>query len=192
MAGEFARRYRLAFGAAAPQDAQGFVDRKNAIMYLKEFPAGSRGQSKLGLAIHEAVHLFSHPAGRSNRLRATAYTFLGEGLLEGLTQTITEDIQTAQGIRPMRESWQAYKEYVPIAREICRIFTRATVGDAFFNGNLNNLFQAILHRWGHDQFRKLQTLTNQKKTTNALQLLRSLEQAYAKRPRVSEFRWAFK
>jgi len=192
MAGDFANKYTGIFGGTAPKDAQGFVDRKNAIMYLKEFPAGSRAKSKLGLALHEAVHLFSHPAGRSRLLRSTAYAFLGEGLLEGLTQAITEDIQKAQGIRPMRENWQAYKEYVPVAREICRIFTRTALGDAYFNGNLNNLFQAILHRWGHDQFRKVQALTNRKKTDDALQLARSLENAYAKRPKVSELRWVFR
>jgi hypothetical protein len=99
IAGEFARRYGEIFNTPVPANAQGFVDRRNAIIYLKEFPAGNVGKSKVGLALHEAVHLFSHPAGKSNHLRGSAYLFLGEGLLEGLTQAITEDIQTAQGLR---------------------------------------------------------------------------------------------
>jgi hypothetical protein len=184
IAGEFARRYGEIFNTPVPANAQGFVDRRNAIIYLKEFPAGNVGKSKVGLALHEAVHLFSHPAGKSNHLRGSAYLFLGEGLLEGLTQAITEDIQTAQGLRALRERWQAYKEYVPVAREIIRIFTPAVVGDAYFRGNLNNLLQAIIQRWGHSQFRKVQALTNGKKTNEALQLIRSLEQVHSNRPRI--------
>jgi hypothetical protein len=42
-------------------------------MVLKEFPARNFGKTKAGLALHEAVHLFSHPAGKSNHIRATAY-----------------------------------------------------------------------------------------------------------------------
>jgi outer membrane protein OmpA-like peptidoglycan-associated protein len=55
------QRYRAVFGAPPPADAQGFVDRRSATIYLKEFPAGNVGKSLVGLALHEAVHLFSHP-----------------------------------------------------------------------------------------------------------------------------------
>ena len=75
--GEFAGKYNGIFGQSPPTDAQGFVDRASATIYLREFPARNFNQTKAGLALHEAVHLFSHPPGRSNRLRATAY-----GLLE--------------------------------------------------------------------------------------------------------------
>ena len=194
MDGEFARRYRTIFNTPVTADAQGFVDRRNATIYLKEFPAGSRGKSKVGLALHEAVHLFSHPAGKSNHLRGSAYGFLGQGLLEGLTQAITEDIQTAQGIRSLPERWQPYREFVPIAREIIRIFTPAVVGNAYFGGNLNNLFQAIEQRWTYREFRRVQTFTDQRRTNEALQLIRTLEQAYLNRPRptIHQFRWIFR
>lgn len=51
-------RYRAVFGAPVPADVQGFVDRRNATIYLKEFPARNWDKSKVGLALHEAVHLF--------------------------------------------------------------------------------------------------------------------------------------
>lgn len=192
--GAFARRYRAVVKKPVPADAQGFVDRRNATIYLKEFPAGNLGKSKVGLALHEAVHLFSHPPGKSNQLRATAYSFLGEGLLEGLTQIITEDIQTAQGIRPLRVRWQAYKEYIPVARQVIRIFTPAVVGDAYFKGDVTKLLRVIEQRWTLASFQKVHMLTDQKETKQALQLIDSLEKAYLNRPRpkVREFRWIFR
>jgi outer membrane protein OmpA-like peptidoglycan-associated protein len=188
------QRYRAVFGAPPPADVQGFVDRRNATIYLREFPAGNVGRSLMGLALHEAVHLFSHPPGRSNQLRATAYDFLGVGLLEGLTQVITEDIQTAQGIRPLRDRWQAFKEYIPVARRVIQIFTLAVVGDAYFKGDVTKLLRVIEQRWTHASFRKVKMLIDQKQTKQALQLIDSLEKAYLIRPKpkVHEFRWIFR
>jgi hypothetical protein len=192
--GDFARKYKDVFSASAPQDAQGFVDRRNATIYLKEFPVGNFGRSLVGIALHEAVHLFSHPPGRSNQLRALAYDFLGVGLLEGITQLITEDIQTAQCIQPMRERWQAYNDYLPVAREFIRIFTPAIVGDAYFNGNVNRLLRAIEGRWSFSSFQRLRMLTNQKGKEQAMQLIASLEKAYSNRPKpkMSKFQWVFR
>jgi len=192
--GEFARKYKDVFNAPAPQDAQGFVDRRNATIYLKEFPAGNFGRSLVGIALHEAVHLFSHPPGRSNQLRAFAYDFLGVGLLEGITQVITEDIQTAHCIQPLRERWQPYKDYLPVARELIRIFTPAIVGDAYFNGNVTRLLRAIEGRWNFPSFRRLRTLTDQKNKDQAMQLIVSLEKAYSNRPKpkISKFQWVFR
>jgi len=195
---DFARKYKDVFNAPAPQDAQGSVDRRNATIFLKEFPARNFGRSFVGIALHEAVHLFSHPPGRSNQLRATAYDFLGTGLLEGITQAITEDIQTAHCIKPMRERWQPYKYYLPVAREFIRIFTPAIVGDAYFNGNVTRLLRAIEGRWTFPSFRRLRMLTNQitdeKGKDQALQLIVSLEKAYLNRPKpkISKFQWVFR
>ena len=190
--GEFADKYSRIFGERPPVDAQGFVDRRNATIYLREFPARNFNQTKAGLALHESVHLFSHPPGKSNRLRATVYGLLEVGLLEGLTQIITEDIQAAQGIRPLRAEWQAYKEYVPVARRFTQVFTPAIVADAYFNGSVTPLINAITRRWTVDAFRRVRQLTNQKQTQQALQAIEALEQAYRLKPRIIEFQQIFR
>jgi hypothetical protein len=189
---EFARKYRGIFGEAPPADAQGFVDRANATMYLREFPARNLDQTKAGLALHEAVHLFSHPAGRSNRLRATVYGLLEEGLLEGLTQIITEDIQAAQGIRPLRAEWQAYGKYIPVARKFIQVFTPGLVGDAYFNGTVTPLINAITGRWTAAGLDRVRRLTNQEQTEQALKAIETLEQAYRSRPRIIGFQQVFR
>ena len=125
---------------------RGFVDRRNAVIYLAEFPSKNYGGSLAGLALHEAVHLFSHPPGKSKQLRSTGFSFLRVGLIEGLTQAITENMQEAQGIRPLPDRWQAYQEYTPVARQFVRCFTAQVVGDAYFNGNLTRLLRAIERR----------------------------------------------
>jgi hypothetical protein len=190
--GEFAGKYKAIFSTPAGADAQGFVDRRNATIYLKEFPAGNQGGSLVGLALHEAVHLFSHAPGKSNQLRSTAFSFLGVGLLEGLTQVVTEDIQTTQGITPLPDRWQAYKEYTPVARQFIRVFTTAVVGDAYFGGNLTRLLRAIEQRWTFEGFQNLKNLTNKKETEKALRLIGSMETAYHKRPRIRESQWVFR
>jgi len=189
---EFARRYNGIFGESPSADAQGFVDRASATIYLREFPTRNFNQTKAGLALHEAVHLFSHPPGRSNRLRATAYGLLETGLLEGLTQIVTEDIQAAQCIRPLRAEWQVYKEYLPVARRFVEIFTPALVADAYFNGSITPLVNAITRRWTIDGFRRVRQLTNQKKTDQALQAIETLEQTYRSRSRIIGFQQIFR
>jgi hypothetical protein len=190
--GEFAKSYRGVFGQPPPADAQGFVDRGNATIFLREFPVRNFNQTKVGLALHEAVHLFSHPPGRSNRLRATVYALLETGLLEGLTQIVTEDILAAQCISPLRAEWQAYKEYIPVARKFIQVFTPAVVADAYFNGSVTPLISAITRRWSVDAFRRVRQLTNQKKPEQALQAIQTLEQAYRLKPRITEFQQIFR
>jgi hypothetical protein len=190
--GEFAKSYRGVFRQPPPANAQGFVDRRNALIFLREFPARNFNQTKAGLALHEAVHLFSHPPGKSNVLRATVYSLLGEGLLEGLTQVITEDILAAQCISPLRSDWQAYKEYIPVARRFIEVFTPAVVGDAYFNGTVTPLINAITRRWTADGLARVRRLTNQAQTEQALQTIEALEQAYRSKPRIIGFQQIFR
>jgi hypothetical protein len=191
---EFAKRYSGIFGESPPANAQGFVDRRNATIFLREFPTRNFNQTKAGLALHEAVHLFSHPPGRSNRLRATVYGLLQKGLLEGLTQMITEDIQATQGIRPLRAEWQAYGNYIPVARKFIQVFTPAVVGDAYFNGTVTPLINAITRRWTADGLNRVRQLTDQEQTQQALQAIETLEQAYLKRSnlRMIQFQQVFR
>jgi hypothetical protein len=190
--GEFAKRYSAIFGHRPSADAQGFVDRANATIYLREFPTRNFNQTKAGLALHEAVHLFSHPPGKSKLLRATAYGLLEQGLVEGLTQIVTEDIQAAQCIRPLRAAWQAYAQYVPVARKFLEVFTPAVVGDAYFNGTVTPLINAIERRWTIAGFQGVRRLTNQRKTQEALQAIEVLEQTYRSKPRVIQFQQVFR
>ena len=190
--GEFAKAYSGVFGQPPPAHAQGFVDRRNATIFLREFPTRNFNQTKAGLALHEAVHLFSHPPGRSNQLRATVYGLLEEGLLEGLTQIVTDDILAAQCISPLRADWQAYKEYIPVTRRFIQVFTPAVVADAFFNGSVTPLINAITRRWSVDAFRRVRQLTNQKQTQQALQAIEALEHTYRSKPRIIQFQQVFR
>jgi len=183
--GEFAGGYRRVYGESAPTDAQGFVDRRNGMMILKEFPQRSIGKSKVGIALHEAVHLFSHPPGRSNRIRATVYEMLGRGLLEGLTQMVTDDILSTQCISPMRDDWQAYKKLTPIARKFMQALSPRIVADSYFLGAVNPLHNLIRIKWTFASFVRLRELANREETTAALQLIDTLS-----RPR--EFQQIFR
>jgi hypothetical protein len=173
---EFADAYRRIFSEAPPADAQGFVDRRNARMILREFPAKNFGKTKVGLALHEAVHLFSHPPGKSNTLRATSYDLLGRGLIEGLTQMITDDILAEQKFSPLRADWQAFTSFTPVARKLVNTFSLGLVAEAFFYGNLEPLKRAIGIKWGSDGFANVRQLTNQKQKDVALRLIKRLNE----------------
>jgi hypothetical protein len=186
-ASEFVRGYSRIFGESPPVNAQGFVDRRNGIMVLKEFPSGNRGKTKVGLALHEAVHLFSHPPGKSNQLRATSYGMLDRGLIEGITQVVTEDILAQQGISPLRERWQVYESLTPIARRFMNSFS-PMVAEAYFNGRLRPLINAIQGRWTVRGLQRVIALANQQQTIPALDLIGALNQA----PRVTPFQQVFR
>jgi hypothetical protein len=183
---EFARSYQRVYGERVPVDAQGFVDRRNGMMILKEFPARNFGKTKVGLALHEAVHLFSHPAGKSNQTRGTAFSLLNSGLIEGITQMITDDILAEQEFSPLPERWQAYGLLTPIAREFVRSFS-PLVAEAYFNGAILPLFNAIQARWTMPAFQRVAELANQKQKNPALQLMTVLNQ-----PRVTQFQQVFR
>jgi hypothetical protein len=191
---ELAQRFKGIYNQSIPASVRGFVDRRNAIIYLSEFPNRNSGKSLVGLALHEAVHLFSYPPGRSNQLSSKANRYLGAGLLEGLTQSITEDIQTKQSIDPMPDEWQAYKEYVPVARQFIKSFTPGIVGDAYFKGNIEKLHAVIKQQWTYKSFYTVKMLTNQKKKDQALKLIDSLQKAYLNKPKpkIQQFQWIFR
>ena len=107
-------------------------------------------------------------------------------------EAMLEDILAAQCIRPLRAEWQAYKEYIPVARKFIEIFTPALVADAYFNGSITPLVNAMTTRWTIDGFRRVRQLTNQKKTQQALQAIETLEQAYRSRPRIIGFQQIFR
>lgn len=174
---EFASSYRRVHQEAPSADTQGFVDRRNGMMILKEFPIGNIGKSKVGIAVHEAVHLFSHPPGKSNRIRATAFSLLGPGLLEGITQMVTDDILRTQCISAMRSQWQPYKEVTAIARRFLASFSQPVVGNAYFQGDINQLLNLIQIKWTERWYVRLRDLADRKQMKAALSMIDTLDSA---------------
>ena len=80
------------------------------------------------LALHEMVHWVSHPPEQGHRL--TAWLALDEGLIEGLTQVVTEDIFEDRGIS---QYWKAiYMEQVAIVRKLIERFGVQPFGEVLF------------------------------------------------------------
>jgi hypothetical protein len=70
----------------------GVTDKRTGIITMQEFFGVNSQATYLGAALHEAVHLVSHPPGRAGRQHSTAWGIVGEGLLEGLVECVTIDI----------------------------------------------------------------------------------------------------
>ena len=86
-------------------EAAGITYKQSGTITLVEYFGVNSRAAFLVAALHEFVHLVSHPA-KQGVSQSSAKGFLGEGLHEGLAQVVTEDILAAQKIAPSK-----HKEY---------------------------------------------------------------------------------
>ena len=81
--GEFGTRGRL------DSETMAYTDKVKPEMVFVEINRGG-AETLVVSALHELVHWVSHPPLQGHRI--TAWGFLDDGLGEGLTQVVTEDI----------------------------------------------------------------------------------------------------
>ena len=140
----------------------GTIDRATGTIYMLP-PPGRRSDTRLEFALHEAVHLFAHPFmnivdektfqtnyGRSCIKDTSVGTFQRKfcsGIGEGVTQLFTEHIMEDEDISETK-SERPYKEFVPIARELIRIFSPESIARAYFLGEVKALADRMRFRWG--------------------------------------------
>lgn len=169
---EFGRYY-----AMEPNDL-GYTNKIKAEMVLKELFKGSL-ESTMTAALHEMVHWVSHPPKQGKQV--TVLGFLGHGLMEGLTQVVTEDLLQDQGIA--QSPYPAYAERVAIVRKLIERFKVAPFGEALFQGRVNAL-QPLLDTYGSAGFREISELATKNDSKKAIDCIERLNRAKdAKRAR---------
>jgi hypothetical protein len=117
-------------------DAIGVTDKQTGEINLREWGPGS-DRSYLLAALHECVHLVSHPA-EQGKPHSTAWTHLGPELLEGMVECVTEDILNAQRLAlPSGNSGMLGYQggAAGIAREILNNFSVPFFSRVLFQGN---------------------------------------------------------
>jgi hypothetical protein len=153
---------------------------------------GAAGRTYLSAVLHESVHLVSHPPNQGQP-HSTAMAYLGEGLLEGLVEVVTEDILKAQSIALAPAKMRGHQERVPIVRELIKtagipIFARALFqgwvptplerwrehmpppfrGRGMFWRNNNELTWEMQLTYSPDGWNIIKALATAKQTTQAL------------------------
>ena len=115
----------------------GVTDKKTGVITMLEFFGVNSHATFLGAALHEAVHLVSHPPGGSQAGQSTAMKTLDEGLLEGLVECVTEDILTSQRITLASKEKRGHPKRVPVARELINTFGIPLLGRLLFEGDFS-------------------------------------------------------
>jgi hypothetical protein len=150
------------FGRRGKLDAEtmAYTDKIKPEMVFVEINKG--GAETLAVsALHELVHWLSDPPTQGRRI--TAWGFLDDGLGEGLTQVVTEDIFEDQGITQYYKP--VYSERAAIVRKLIERFDVEPFGKALFAGSVKSL-QPLLDAYGAEgmqQIRSLATGNNSKK-----------------------------
>ncbi len=154
------------------KDTLGITNKLTGDITLLDISSGNSGFAAMGAALHEMVHLVSDPAKQGKAI-TVAYV-LGEGLLEGLTHVVTEDILHAQGIGPWSE--HKYGERGKIVRRLmdqlnpdgARVF-----GRALFLGRTAELsiLPQVLGSRGFDEIKTLATMHNSGKAIASIDSL---------------------
>ncbi len=160
--GEIPKHLRDRFGSDGDKVVGGTIDRATGTIYMLPAP-GRRSDTRLEFALHEAVHLLAHPFtslvdentfqknyGRPCLRNTSVGTFQRKfcrGFGEGMTQLITEQIMSRQGISQTKDQ-RPYKEFIPLVIKLMEIFSPEAFARAYFLGDVNALVQPMKFRWG--------------------------------------------
>src|SRR6185436_4834223 len=160
--GEVPKHLQDRFGSDGDTVVGGTIDRAAGTIYLLP-PPGRRSDTRLEFALHEAVHMLAHPFtslvdentfqknyGRPCLRDTSVGTFQRKfcrGFGEGMTQFITEEIMSRQGISKSKDQ-RPYKEFIPLVLQLMGIFSPESFARAYFLGEVNALVQSMEFRWG--------------------------------------------
>jgi hypothetical protein len=158
-------------------ETQGLTDKvKPEIVFVEIFE--HEAQTLVVFALHEMVHWVSHPPEQGHRL--TAWLALDEGLIEGLTQVVTEDIFEDQGIS---QYWKAiYSERVAIVRKLIERFGVQPFGEVLFRGHPQAL-QPLLDTYGGQGMQQIKTLAKANNSRKAIECIDNLNRAFDAKPK---------
>ena len=152
----------------------GVTDKRTGVITMQEFFGINSHVTFLGAALHEAVHLVSHPAGRGRAQHSTAWGILGEGLLEGLVECITRDILFAQKIALARPHMRGHEQRVPVARELLRSLGVPLLGRVLFGGDFQQFLMIMNYTYSPAGWTEIKMLTTSNNPTRAIQRMNEL------------------
>ena len=119
------------------------------------------------------VHWVSHPPEQGHRL--TAWLALDEGLIEGLTQVVTEDIFEDRGIS---QYWTSiYIERVAIVRKLIERFGVQPFGEVLFRGHPQAL-RPLLDTYRGQGMQQIKTLAKANSFKKAIECIDNLNRAF--------------
>jgi hypothetical protein len=159
----------------------GVTDKSTGIITMQEFFGGNSRATFLGAALHETVHLVSHPAGRGRTQHSTAWHILGEGLLEGLVECITRDILSDQRIALVRPDRLGHQKRVPVARDLLRNVSVPLLARVLFAGDFQQFVMVMNHTYSPAGWAEIKRLTTANDYARAIQRMSELHSSEEQR-----------
>jgi len=126
-------------------------------------------------ALHECVHWVSAPAeqGATNGL-STAHGVMGDGLLEGLVEVITEDILGEQKIGLPKADLRGHQERVPIVRRLMETTSVDFFARPLFLGELTQFVQVMNSAYSPEGFGRIRGFATANLKKEALETITNL------------------
>ncbi len=120
----------------------GFTDKQTGAITMQEWGPNTKS-TFLGAALHEAVHLVSHPP-QQRSVNSTAFGILGQGLHEGMVECVTLDILLAQRIALAKPSMRGHQQRLQVAVALLRTLSIPLMARVLFGGDRSQ-FEAVVH-----------------------------------------------
>ncbi len=151
----------------------GVTDKRTGIITMQEWFGVNSHATFLGAALHETVHMVSHPPtqGRSTTL---GFSIFGEGLSEGLTECVTIDILRTQKIALARKEWQGHLPRLQVAIALLLPLGVPMLGDVLFRGNFQPFMRLMHQTYSLQGWEEIKRLTTQNKPQQAIQRMNQL------------------
>jgi hypothetical protein len=164
------------FGTQTP----GVTNKRTGNITMQEW--GRPQFTYLLAALHECVHWVSSPAeqGAQNEL-STAHGALGDGLLEGLVEVVTEDILGEQKIGLPSGGMRGHQERVPIVRRLIEATSVDFFARPLFLGELTRFISVMNSTYSQEGFGRIRALATAKMTKDALDSIENLSRQQRQR-----------
>jgi hypothetical protein len=166
------------FGTQTP----GVTDKRTGDITMQQW--GRPQHTYLLAALHECVHWVSAPAAQgATNGQSTAHGSLGDGLLEGLVEVVTDDILGTQKIGLPSSGMLGHQERVPIVRRLMETTSVDFFARPLFCGELTNFIMVMHSTYTREGFDRIRALATARMTKDALDSITNLRQrAASQRP----------
>ena len=166
---------------ADPANIPGITSKQEGFILMEAYFGTKSRETRLGLALHETVHLVSHRPGRAGRPHSTAFPVLGEGLMEGLVELITTDILNKQGITLASAKGRGHQKRVPVVEELMSGLSIPLLARVLFEGEFGLFFEVMNYTYSGPGWIEIQRLTTADDTAGAIRRMHELQEAEEKK-----------
>lgn len=172
------------FGRKNERNIPGFTEKQTGAITMQEWGPNTKS-TFLGAALHEAVHLVSHPP-QQGKVHSTAREALGDGLLEGLVECVTIDILQAQKIGLAPSEKRGHLKRLKVAVALLLPLGIPLLGRVLFEGDYHPFVKLMHHTFSVPGWEEIKRLTTADQPDLAIKLAGQLRAKEEQRRRLNK------